>query len=61
MVLISFRKGSFVRTLYIKVKERFRVRFGSSKKIMEDHKGGIELKNNKNKEGARVILSFPII
>ena len=30
------------------------------KKIMEDHKGGIELKNNLNKKGARVTLSFPL-
>ena len=30
------------------------------KKIMEDHKGNIELKNNNNKNGAKVILSFPL-
>ena len=27
---------------------------------MEDHKGNIELKDNKNKNGAKVILSFPL-
>ncbi len=31
------------------------------KKIMEDHKGSIELKNNKNKKGATVTLTFPIV
>ena len=30
------------------------------KKIMEDHKGSIELKNNINKQGAKVRLSFPL-
>ena len=30
------------------------------KKIMEDHKGTIELRNNKNNKGARVKLSLPL-
>ena len=30
------------------------------KKIMQDHNGNIELENNKNKQGAKVSLLFPL-
>ena len=57
MVLVSSPK-EYLLEPYISRSKKDLGWFSGIKKIMEDHKGNIELKNN-YKEGAKVTLLFP--